>query len=164
MSGRITVQPVLLNSVALTAVGSFPVAPSAGVDAAGTGGSAFATAWGSNAGIQFQNNGLCFVWFYCGATPAGVVNILQGRKVAGALPPSTEFGGTISANTYGWLPPLSAHDFNQVDTSAWGGGSSPGGSSLGGAVGSSGQGLTCIDFTTTTTLSVRVYQINQVQP
>lgn len=159
---RQLVQPVLLNAVGLTSVGSFPTAPSAGIDAAGTGGSSFATPWTGLQGIEFVNNGMCIVWFYCGATPAGVVNILQGEKVAGQLPPAATFGGTIPATTYGWIPPLSPSAFNQQDQNAFSGSSAPGGVSLGGGVGSGGQGLTCIDFTTTTTLSVRVYQLNPV--
>lgn len=159
---RQLVQPVLINSVALSSLGSFPATPAAGIDAAGTGGASFATAWGANQGIMFANNGLCFVWFYCGATAAGAVNILQGRKVEGQLPAAATFGGSILASTYGWIPPLSPSDFNQQDQNAFSGAAAPGGVSLGGAIGAAGQGLTCIDFTTTTTLAVRVYQVAQV--
>jgi hypothetical protein len=156
---RQLVQPVSITAASFALGGSFPATPAAGIDAAGTGGASFATAWTGLQGIMFQNNGLMFVWFYCGATLAGVVNILQGRKVEGQLPPSTTFGPTIAATSYGWLPNLSPADFNQQDATAFGGGSSPGGTSLGGAVGTAGVGLTCIDFTTTTTLAVRVYQV-----
>jgi hypothetical protein len=161
---RQLVQPVLINAVGLSSVGSFPVTPAAGIDAAGAGGSAFATPWTGVQGIMFANNGTQFVWFYCGATAAGAVNILQGRKVEGALPPASQFGGSIAATSYGWLPPVSPQDFNQSDITAWGGAGTPGGVSLGGAVSSAGAGLTMIDFTTTTTLSVRVYQLTPVSP
>jgi hypothetical protein len=160
------VQPVNLNAAGLNTPGTFPTAPAAGIDAAGTGGTSFATAWTGVQGIQFYNNGLCFVWFYCGATPAGVVQILQGRKTEGQLPPPATFGGSIAATTYGWLPPLSPQDFNQQDATAFNGSGGPGGAvaALGGAIGVSGVGFTCIDFTTVTTLAVRVYQLIPVTP
>lgn len=163
---RQLVQPVSINAVGLTSLGSFPTAPAAGIDAAGTGGTAFATAWTGVQGIMFQNTGMQFVWFYCGVTAAGLVQILQGREVQGQLPPPATFGGSIGASSYGWLPPLSPQDFNQRDSSAYGGGTAPGGATaaLGGAIGTAGVGLTCIDFTTTTTLSVRVYQLVPVSP
>jgi hypothetical protein len=164
---RCLVSPVQLNAVALSSVGVLPVAaPTAGIDAAGTGGTAFATAWTGFQGIMFPNNGACIVYFWCGTAAGGVVQILQGRKVEGQLPPPATFGPTLSATSSGWIPPLSPQDFNQQDISAFGGGTSPGGATaaLGGAVGSAGQGLTCIDFTTTTNLSVRVYQLSQVTP
>lgn len=166
MAGRILVAPVSMNVASLAAGGVLPVStPTAGVDAAGTGGTAFATAWGSNQGIMFPNNGLCWVYYWCGVTAAGAVQILQGFKVEGQLPAPGTFGFSITATSSGFLPPLSPHDWNQQDASAYGGASAPGGTStLGGVIGTSGQGLTCIDFTTTTTLSVRVYQVSQVSP
>lgn len=164
---RILVTPVNLNAVSLTAGGVFPTsAPTAGVDAAGQGGTNFATAWGSTAqGIMFPNNGQCFVWYWCGATLAGAMNILQGRKVEGQLPAASTFGWSIAASSAGYIPPLSPQDFNQQDANAFNGAGTPGGTAIvTGGITTAGVGLTVIDFTTTTTLSVRVYQVSQVTP
>ena len=167
---RCLVTPVNMGQSSFSAGGTLPqAAPTYGIDAAGTGGTAFATTWASGGpytGIMFPNNGQCWVYIYCGATLGGVVQLLQGRKVEGQLPGPATFGPTLAATTTYFLPPMSPQDFNQQDATAYGGGTAPGGgtAALGGAIGTSGVGLTCIDFTTTTTLAVRVYQVSQVSP
>lgn len=150
MTARTTIVPVNLNSSAL-AGGSFPSAPSTGLDAAGTGGTSFATAWpGTATGVQFQNNGLLWLWYYNGAT-ACTAYALIGQKAAGATPVYTTWSAVLATTGYGWLGPWNPAQFNQEDATVHSG-------APGGAIGASAVGLCCIDFSATTTLAVRLYQ------
>lgn len=94
------------------------------------------TTWGANTGVAFANNGQMVLWYYNGATPTAA-NLLIGKQVEGQAYPATTLQRTIAATSYGAIGPLSAGDFTQPD----------------------GTGLTAIDFTNTTTLFVRLYQL-----
>ena len=151
---RCTVSPVIINNATFTAPGAFPAAPGTGIDAAGTGGASFATAWTGYQGIQFFNPGNIFVWYYNGATACNAF-LLIGQKTQGDVFPYTQDEIALLTSSAGWIPPLSPSKYNQQDTSQFS-------SAPGGAIGTTGQGLTCIDFSATTTLAVRLYQVNQV--
>lgn len=152
---RVTIQPIPLNIPIGGALGAFIPAGSVGYDTGSPGGSF--TAWGGAQGIQFQNNGLVFVALVNGAS-ASVAQLLVGQKDAGVNLLAATFQTTIAASSPpSWLPPLSPQTFNQPDASAFSG-------QPAGAIGVSGQGLTCIDFTVTTTLGVRLYQLIPVTP
>jgi hypothetical protein len=154
---RCTILPVNLNANA--AGGVFPLAPAAGIDAAGAGGAAFGTTWASGPyqGVQFANNGQMILWIYNGATAGGASEVLIGGKVAGQVFPHTTLQYTITATNYHQLGPWSPQDFNQQDAAAHA-------ASLGGAIGAGGVGMTCVDFTTITTIAVRLYQLIPVKP
>jgi hypothetical protein len=92
--------------------------------------------WGANTGVQFINNGLVHLWYYNGAT-ATAANLLIGKQVEGQAYPAATLQVTIGATTYGAIGGLSQGDFLQQD----------------------GSGMTAIDFTNTTTLFVRLYQL-----
>jgi hypothetical protein len=154
MAGRVTIAPVNLNSSQLTP-GLWLVAGTFGYDTGSPGGTL--TAWSTNNGIQFANNGLIIVAFACGATPSSA-QVLVGRKGgAGLLPAFTAEAVTIAASTTGWMGPFSVADYTQTDATQYSG-------STGGVIGAAGVGLTCIDFTVTTTLSIRLYQLNPAIP
>lgn len=150
---RCTIQPVTLNAGAL-AGGTFPVAPGAGIDAAGTGGTSFTTTWatGPYQGVQFANNGLIMLWYYNNTTSC-VVSILIGAKSAGVVPLFSTYQVTLPGSAqYGWLGPFSVQGFTQTDSSVHSG-------APGGAIGANGVGMTCVDFATTTNLALRAYQL-----
>lgn len=150
---RITLQPVNLNASAL-AGGTFPVAPGAGIDAAGTGGTTFATTWASGPyqGVQYVNNGQIILWYYNNTTSC-VVSILIGQKAGGVVPLFSTYQVTLPGSAqYGWLGPFSAQQFTQSDATVHSG-------APGGAVGTTGVGMTCVDFATTTNLALRAYQL-----
>lgn len=161
MSARVAVLPVNFN--AGSAGSAFPVAPAAGVDAVGAGGSAFATAWpGTISGVMIPNNGQVLLYYICGATAAGVTQVLVGETVGntGQVLPATTYEYTIAANSSGWLGPWSPATFNQQ---------APASVTYSGlinvtALTAGAQGSVVVDFTTTTTLSVRAYQLIPVQP
>jgi hypothetical protein len=149
MAGRVTIAPVNLNASQLTP-GLWLVAGTFGYDTGSPGGTL--TAWSANNGIQFANNGMIVVGYACGATPSSA-DVLVGRKAGGGLLPA--FGAenvTIAASTTGWLGPFSVADFTQTDATQYSGAPA-------GAIGTAGVGMTCIDFTSTTTLSIRLYQL-----
>ena len=151
MAVRVTIAPVNLNNSALTP-GLWPVAGTAGYDTGSPGGTF--TAWSTTNGIQFVNNGLIVLAFANGAS-ASVAEILVGRKAGGGLLPAFAAQSvTIAATTAGWIGPFSPLDYTQTDGSQYSG-------SLGGIISGppSGVGMTCIDFTVTTTLSVRLLQL-----
>jgi hypothetical protein len=155
MAARQTIQPVSLNALALSG-GTFPSAPSAGIDAAGTGGSSFATAWAGINGVQFTNNGHIWLWYYNGAD-ACTAYALVGQKAAGQVLPYATYSYTLNTSGYGWLGPWDAAQFNQEDSTQFAGGS--GGSSPGGVIGTAAIGMMCVDFSVTTTLAIRAYQM-----
>jgi hypothetical protein len=163
MTGRITVAPVSQNQFSLSGNPMLFTAPAAGVDAAGTGGTAFATAWGANLGIQFINNGSISLLFWNGAA-ASVMRILVGRKVAGQLPIFSYNDITVAASSTAMFGPWSPQDYTQQDAAAYGGASAPGGAAPNGAIGAGGVGFMCIDFTVITNLSVRLIQSTDVSP
>jgi hypothetical protein len=154
---RCTISPVTMNAAALAAtMATFPVTtPTVGIDAAGTGGTAFATPWSTTyAGVQFINNGSMWLYVYNGAS-ASVAYHLIGQKAGGQPEPFATISTTIPASGPGWLGPWSIQQYTQTDGSQFTG--APGG--LISASTPSGVGYTCIDFTVLTTLSVRLYQL-----
>jgi hypothetical protein len=161
MAARVLVAPVNFNSGALGS--AFPVAPAAGVDAVGAGGTAFATAWpGTISGVEIPNNGEVLLYYVCGATAGGVCQVLVGELVGatGQVLPATAYQYTIAASSSGWLGPWSPATFNQQ---------APANVTYAGAINataltSAAQGTVVVDFTTTTTLSVRAYQLIPIQP
>ena len=154
---RITISPVNLTSLS---TGSFLAGSAVGCDATGTG-TAFAS-WsslGSPLGVQWINNGYSFLVVSNGAT-ATAANILIGRKGgAGTLAAYATESVTIAASTTlpVWLGPYSVQDMTQQDSSQYG-------SAPGGAIGTTGVGKVCVDFTNTTTLTVRLYQLIPALP
>lgn len=143
--------------------GVFPTFSAAGIDAAGTGGTAFATAWSTNLGVYYANpNGAVWLYYLCGTTAAGVTQILVGDLVGGTgqVLPATTYQITIAANSSGWIPPLSPGTFNQQ---------APTLVTYSGAINTTAltagmQGCVVVDFTTTTTLCVRAYTAPPVFP
>lgn len=154
MAGRVQIAPINFNSLLLTGV--FPTAPTAGYD---TGNGTF-TAWGSNNSVYFPNNGEIILWYYCGTAGAGVTNVLVGQPIGntGQVAPAATETVTLAATTYGWLGPFSPATYNQQNVSLV-----PTGA-LGGSIPAGAQGGVVIEFTTTTNLSVRAYQLIPVQP
>jgi hypothetical protein len=161
---RVTISSVSLNSIALSGTALMLPAATPGCDATGTG-SAFAT-WtslgitgGAAGGVQFVNNGTLFLLVTNGAT-ASTAQVLVGRKGgAGFLPAFTTETVTIPASSAVPIPigPLSVLDYTQTDSSQYSG-------SSGGVVGTSGVGMTCVDFTSTATIAVRLYQLIPALP
>lgn len=156
MAARLSIVPVSMNQFSLAATpGAFATTPATGVDAAGSN-SAFATAWsGAASGLQFQNNGLVWLWIYNGVT-ACTAYALVGQKAEGQVLPYTTYSYTLPTSGYCWLGPWDP-TFNQQDQNQFNGGS--GGASPGGLIGAGGQGLMCVDFSVTTTVAARAYQI-----
>lgn len=165
MATRSVIQPVNLNASALAAaMATFPSAPSAGIDAAGSG-TAFATPWAGFGGVEFINNGNMILWVYNGVTASVSAYHLVGQKAAGQVLPYTTYTTTIGTSVSGWLGPWSVQQFTQTDGAQFATGS--GGASPGGAINAStpsGVGYCCIDFNTTTTLAVRLYQLIPATP
>lgn len=156
---RVTLQPIPLNNTP-NGPGLWLTSTSAGYDTGSPGGTQ--TAWGTTLGVQVPNNGQIVLAFACGATAAGVYQILVGDLVGntGQVLPATQITGTIAANSSGWLGPWSPATYNQQ---------APAQVTYAGAINtqaltSQAQGCVVIDFTTTTTLAVRAYQLIPVQP
>jgi hypothetical protein len=155
---RITISPVNLTSLS---TGSFLAGSAVGCDATGTG-TAFAS-WsslGSPLGVQYINNGYQFLVVTNGAT-ATAADILVGRKAGGGLLPvfnaeTVTIGASLTLPI--WLGPYSVQDFTQQDASQYSSGAP------GGVIGTTGTGMTCVDFTNTTTLTVRLYQLIPALP
>jgi hypothetical protein len=153
MAARTIIQPVTLNSVV---GGTFPTAPATGIDAAAVG-TTFATAWaGAATGVQFSNNGLLWLWYYNGAT-ACTASYLVGDKAAGQPVLWSTVQVVLNTTGYGWLGPWSPAAYNQQDAAIHT-------ASPGGVIGAAGVGLTCIDFSATGTLAVRLMQLVPVTP
>jgi len=149
MAARTTIVPVNLNSY-LASGGTFPATPSTGIDAVGAG-NAFAAAWaGAATGVQFANSGSAWIWYYNGATPCNAY-FLVGQSAGGDYVAYTTETVALNTSGYGWLGPWSPQKYNQRDTSQFG-------SAPGGAIGTTGSGLCCVDFSATGTLAVRLYQ------
>lgn len=162
---RLAITPAPFNTG--PAVSVFPLyatVGAAGVDVAGAGGTAFATAWSTNLGVLIPNQGNGAVWLYytAGATAPGAYQVLVGEPVGGTgqVLAATVEAGTLAATSSGWLGPFSPATYNQ---------SSPTNVTYAGAINttaltSAAQGCVVIDFTTTTTLCVRAYQFSVVTP
>ena len=144
---------------------TFPTYSAAGVDAAGAGGAAFATAWpGTISGVYCANpNGLVWLYYVCGATAGGVTQVLVGEAVGatGQVLPATTETYTIALSTSGWLGPWSPSTYNQTPNAP--------NLTYAGAVNATAlvaatAGCVVVDFTTTTTLCVRFYTTNAVFP
>jgi hypothetical protein len=164
---RVAMTPVSMNQFAFTgtnAVSIGAVAPAAGIDAAGTGGTTFGTAWpGISSGVTYLNNGTQWLWGYNGAN-ACTAYILVGQKAAGQAEIYTAYSAVLPVSGYFYLGPFSPQQFNQTDASQFAGGA--GGVSPGGVIGQAAVGYTCVDFlaTTLSTVALRLYQLNPVQP
>jgi hypothetical protein len=153
---RVTILPIPMNNTPNTPA-LFPSAPSAGYDTGSPGGTF--TAWSTTLGVQIpvpNQQSTVWLWFWCGATLAGAYQVLIGDTVGNLnLPyPATTYAGTIAANTSGWLGPWSPSTFAQQQ---------PANLTYTGAINTqaltaAAQGCVVVDFTTTTTLSVRAYQ------
>lgn len=149
---RVTIQATPMTGSG----GLFPASPSAGYDLGSPGGTF--TAWSGALGVQIPNNGQVWLWFSCGATLAGAYQVLVGDLVGatGQVLPATSVAGTIAANTSGWLGgPWNAATYNQQ---------APTNVTYAGAINTqaltaAAQGCVVVDFTTTTTLSIRAYQV-----
>lgn len=151
MVARQLIQPVNFNAAATTGGTFNTTAPSPGIDVTGAG-NAFATAWTGINGVMFANNGEIILWYYNGATACNAY-ILIGQKAAGNVPLFSTITVTLNTSGYGWLGPFSPQGFNQQDSSVHSG-------APGGAIGTSGVGLCCVDVTAATpTLAVRAYQL-----
>jgi hypothetical protein len=166
MSARVAVIPAPFNTGSVVSV--FPLyatVGTAGVDAVGAGGVAFATAWpGTISGVQIPNQGNGAVWLYytAGATAPGVYQVLVGELVGGTgqvLPATTETG-TIAASTSGWLGPWSPATYNQMAPTV----AAPASPINATALTAAAQFCVVADFTVTTNLCVRAYQFVTVTP
>jgi hypothetical protein len=155
---RVTLQPIPFNLGAAGA--TYLVATTPGYD---LGSPSAITAWGTALGVQIPNPGGNIILGYaCGATPAGVTQVLVGDVVGatGQVLPATTQQYTIGANSQGWLGPWSPATWNQQ---------SPTNVTYAGAINTTAllaaaQGCVVIDFTTTTTLAVRAYSLIPIQP
>lgn len=153
---RVTILPIPMNNTPLT--GTFPTAPAAGYDTGSPGGSF--TAWGTTLGVMIPTpsiNSTVWLWYFCGATLAGNTQVLVGDLVGntGQVLAATTEQQSIAANTTGWLGPFSPSTYNQQ---------APTLVTYSGAINTqaltaAAQGCVVVDFTTTTTLSVRAYQV-----
>jgi hypothetical protein len=156
---RVTIQPIPLN-LTPNGPGLWVTSGTAGYDTGSPGGSI--TAWGGALGVMIPNNGQVILGFACGATAAGAYQVLVGDLIGNTLQvaPATDEAGTIAASTQGWLGPWSPQTYNQQ---------APTNVTYAGAINttaltSAAQGCVVVDFTTTTTLAVRAYQLIPVSP
>lgn len=136
----------------------FPSAPSAGYDTGSPGGTF--TAWSTTLGIQIAQPSIqstVWLWYWCGATAAGVYQVLVDEAIGatGQPAPATLITGTIAASTSGWIGPWSPSTFNQTQPTNF----TYTGAINTTALTASAVGNVVVDFTTTTTLSVRAYQV-----
>lgn len=162
MAGLLTtpLAPVNLNASPLTGTFFSGAAPSAGIDLAGAG-NAFGTAWGTNNVVLVPNTGNVFLWYYCGATAAGIAQVLVNDPIAGQVLPATT-AQTIAATSSGWLGPFSpvTYDIANLNLVPAGIAGTPTIASWPAAA----QGCYAVAFTTTTTLSVRAYTMSTITP
>lgn len=128
-----------------------------GLDAAAGGSTNFAAGWGAaGTGVQFTNNGSVWLWYYNGAQ-ACTAYALIGSKLGGEVFAYTQDSATLVTSGSGWLGPWSPQKYNQTDSSQFT-------SAPGGVIGSAAVGLTCIDFSDTDSLVVRLVQTAPVLP
>jgi hypothetical protein len=148
----VTLQPLPFNLGAAGAL--FITSTTPGYD---LGSPSAITAWSGQGGVMIPNNGSVILGFACGATAAGVTQVLVGDLVGatGQVLPATTYQYTIGSNTVGWLGPWSQGTFNQqaptlvtytglINTTA---------------LLAAAQGCVVVDFTTTTSLAVRAYSM-----
>jgi len=154
---RVTLQPIPFNLNPLT--GLFITATTPGYD---LGSPSAITAWSGQLGVMIPNNGQVILGYACGATLAGAYQVLVGDLIGntGQVAPATTEAGTIAANTVGWLGPWSPATYNQQ---------APTNVTYAGAINTqalvaAAQGCVVVDFTTTTTLALRAYQLIPVSP
>jgi hypothetical protein len=155
---RVTLQPIPLNLGAAGA--TFIVATTPGYD---LGSPSAITAWSTALGVMIPNpSGNVILGYSCGGTAGGVCQVLIGDVVGatGQVLPATTQQYTIAANTTGWLGPWSPATWNQQ---------APTNVTYAGAINTTAllaaaQGCVVVDFTTTTTLAVRAYSLNPIQP
>ena len=151
---RVTLLPVNMNSTPNGAL--WPLTSAVGYDTGSPGGSY--TGWGSTLGVRFVNNGMMVLAWASGVTAPGVTQVLVGNtlNVGGAqVLPATVISYSIPASSAGWLGPWSPQNFNQEQ---------PANVTYSGAIntqalGTAEQNCVVIDFTTTTTLAVRLLQL-----
>jgi hypothetical protein len=154
---RVTLQPIPFNLGAAGA--TFIVSTTPGYD---LGSPSAITAWGTALGVMLPNpGGNVILGYACGATPAGVTQVLVGDVVGqtGQVLPATTVQYTIAANTSGWLGPWSPATYNIQSPSVTFAGDINTQALVAGA-----QGCVVIDFTTTTTLALRAYSLIPIQP
>jgi hypothetical protein len=149
---RVTLAPIPLNLNPTS--GLWVVSTTPGYD---LGSPSAITAWGTALGVQIPNNGQVILGYACGATAAGVYQVLVGDLVGatGQVLPATTTTGTIAANSQGWLGPWNVATYNQQ---------APTLVTYAGAINTTAllaaaQGSVVVDFTTTTTLAVRAYAL-----
>ena len=166
MATRCTILPVSINAGALAStMNAFPTSGT-GIDAAGTG-TGFATTFASGpySGVQFTNNGFMFL-VVLNATASVNAYHLIGQKAGNQVQPYTTYTTSVpnASGVPGWLGPWSVQQFQQQDASQFNGGN--GGTSPGGVIGQTAVtgDMVCIDFNTTTTLAVRLYQLVPALP
>ena len=156
---RVTILPIPMNNFPNGQASSvFPSAPSAGYDTGSPGGTF--TAWSTTLGIMIPNpaqGATVWLWYFCGATAAGAYQVLIGDLIGntGQVAAATTIAGTIAASSSGWLGPWSPSTYNQQ---------APANVTYAGAINTTAlvaaaQGTVVVDFTTTTTLSVRAYSV-----
>lgn len=156
---RVTLLPIPFNTNP-NGPGLFVTSGTPGYDLGSPGGSI--TAWGGALGVMVPNNGQVILGFSCGATLAGAYQVLIGDLIGntGQVAPATVEAGTIAASTSGWLGPWSPATYNQQ---------APTLVTYAGAINTqalvaAAQGCVVVDFTTTTTLTVRAYSLIPVTP
>ena len=154
---RVAIQAIPLNSTPGGAL--WVTSGTAGYDTGSPGGTI--TAWSSALGVLIPNNGQVILGWASGATAPGNAQVLIGKIVAGSfVVDATAEEYSIPATSQGWLGPWSPATYNQVN---------PAGVTYTGAINttaltSAAQGCVVVDFTTTTTLTVRAYQLIPVSP
>lgn len=167
-TSRVLMTPVVISN--FPAAGSSPgvigaVAPSAGIDAAGSN-TAFATSWpGILAGVNYVSNGTQFLWGYNGAN-ACTAYVLIGQKAGNQVQVYTTYTLTLPTTGYFVIPPLSPAQYTQQDSSQFVAGTGNGGAAPGGQILTTGVGTVCVDFSATTasTVALRLYQLTPVLP
>ena len=106
--------PFSLNATPLTGTLNAAAPSNWGYASSGTSTLAAPTAWSTAIqAVAVPNpSGNVFLWYYCGATAAGVVQVLVGEQIAGGqiLPATT--AQTIAASSSGWIGPLSPATYN----------------------------------------------------
>jgi hypothetical protein len=153
--------PFSFNSTPTT--GSFypgPAAPASfGYATSGTSTITAPTAWGTapNA-VAVPNTGSVLLWYWCGATGAGITQVLVGEQVAGQVLPATT-AMTLAANSSGWIGPLSPAVYNIQNVATV-----PASSIVTGAMPAAYAGCFVVSFTTTTTLLVAAFSFSSVLP
>jgi hypothetical protein len=150
---RVTLQPIPFN-LSANGPGLYITSTTPGYD---LGSPSAITAWSGQLGVMIPNNGSVMLGFACGVTAAGAYQVLVGDLIGntGTVAPATTEAGTIAASTVGWLGPWNAATYNQQ---------APTQVTYAGAINTqaltaAAQGCVVIDFTTTTTLALRAYQL-----